>query len=387
MKFMHLSDLHLGRQLHRFSLQEEQDEILEHIRQLAAAEKPDAVLIAGDLYDRSIPPVYATQSLDRFLSGLIATGTTVCMISGNHDSAERVGFLSAPLQQSHLHVSPSYCGRIAPVTLQDADGLVDIWLLPFLRPAVVRPFFPEREIMTTNDAVACALQALPLDRSRRNVLLAHQFVTGASLIGSEDCCALAETADIHVGGTDLVDARLFADFDYVALGHLHHGQNVGSERIRYSGTPLKYSFSELHDEKSVTLVELHGDRSVTLQTVPLPEPRRLQELQGTFAELTGDAVAAASDRDAYTHVILTDDHPIPDVMNRLRQVYPNITHLDWNNTRTRHADHFEEAAQSEKQTPFGLFSEFFERTNGAAMTGEQARYMEDLIRSIWEVNA
>lgn len=386
-KFLHISDLHLGRQLHRFSLQEEQDEVLEHIRQIAVREQPDAVLIAGDVYDRSVPPVYATRSLDQFLSALLRSGTAVLMISGNHDSAERLSFLSGPLRESHLHIAPAYCGKVEPVTLRDADGPVDVWLLPFLRPAAVRPFFPTEEIVTTNDAVACALAHLPIDPARRNILVAHQFVAGASLVGSEDCCALTGTAEANVGGTDLVEARLFSAFDYVALGHLHQAQNVGSERIRYCGTPMKYAFSELRSEKSVTLVELAGDRNLHLRTLALPEPRRMQELRGTFHEITSDAALADADRDAYTHVILTDDLPIPDVMNRLRQYYPNITHLDWDNTRTRHVDDFSAAADMERHTPLSLFSEFFERTNGAAMTAEQSRYLEELIRSIWEGDA
>lgn len=386
MKFLHISDLHLGKQLHRFSLQEEQDEVLEHIRQIAAAERPDAVLIAGDVYDRSIPPVYATQSLDRFLGGLLQTGTTVCMISGNHDSAERLGFLSGPLRQSRLHISPAFRGHVERVTLQDECMTCDIWLLPYLRPASVRPFFPDEEITTTNDTVACALGKLPLEPGHRNVLVAHQFVAGASLIGSEECCGLSGTEDVRVGSSDLVEARLFGAFDYVALGHLHHPQNVGSPRVRYCGTPLKYSFSELHSEKSVTIAELSPDGTLDIRQIPLPEPRRLQELRGTFAGITQDAAAADTDRDAYTHVILTDDQPIPDVMNRLRQYYPNLTHLDWDNTRTRHVDDFAAAPEVER-TPMTLFSEFFERTNGAAMSPEQERYMEALIRSIWEEHA
>ena len=383
MKFLHISDPRLCRQLQRFSLQEEQDEVLEHIRQIVATQKPAAVLIAGDVYDRSIPPVYATQSLDRFLAGLLQTGTTVCMISGNHDSAERLGFLSGPLKQSRLHISPAFRGEVEKVTLRE-DGMVcDIWLLPYLRPASVRPFFPDDEIATTNDAVACVLGKLPLTPGNRNILVAHQFVAGASLIGSEDCCALSETEEVRVGGADLVEARLFGAFDYVALGHLHHPQNVGSPRIRYCGTPLKYSFSELHSDKSVTIVELSDDGKLDIRLVPLPEPRRLQELRGTFADITQDAHVAATDRDAATPVILTDDQPIPDVMNRLRQYYPNLTHLDWDNTRTRHVDDFSAAPEVER-TPMTLFSEFFERTNGAAMSPEQERYMEALIRSIWE---
>lgn len=383
MKLFHISDLHLGRQLHRFPLQEEQDAVLEYIRIAAEKEQPDAVLIAGDVYDRGIPPVYATLSLDRFLEGLTRLPLTTFVISGNHDSADRLGFLSGPLKESRLHISPAYRGHITPITLTDAAGPVDFWLLPFLRPASVRPFFTDEKIDSTNDAVACAIRHMDIDPARRNVLVAHQFVSGAQLIGSEDC-ALLGTDEISVGGTDLVDARVFDRFDYVALGHLHHAQNIGSSRIRYSGTPLKYSFSELHSDKSITVIELHGDRSLDVHTIDLPAPRGMQELRGTFAELTADEAVAATDRDAYTHVILTDELPIPNVMNRLRLYYPNITHLDWDNTRTRHIDDFSITADVKKHTPVSLFSEFFERTNGAAMSPEQQAYVDQLIRSIWE---
>lgn len=384
MKFLHISDLHLGRQLHRYDLLEEQRAVLAHIARMAAEEKPDAVLIAGDVYDRSIPPLWATRLLEDFLGELLRAELTVCMISGNHDSAERISFLSGPLKASGLHISPAYRGHVEHVTLHDEAGPVDVWLLPYLRPAAVRPYFPDAEISCTNDAVARVLSSLPMDRSRRNVLVAHQFVSGGSLIGSEDACSMIAAQDVTVGGADLVEARLFQDFDYVALGHLHHPQNVGSPRIRYSGTPLKYSFSELHSDKSVTVIDLTADHSLSLRCLPLPEPRRLQELRGTFAQITADEAIASCDRDAYTHVILTDDHAIPEVLSRLRQYFPNLTHLDWDNTRTRHEDNFASIADSRHRTPQELFAEFFERTNGAAMSEEQAAYMDDMIRSIWE---
>lgn len=382
MKLMILSDLHLGRQLHRYSLQDEQGEMLERIRLIAKEEQPQAILIAGDVYDRSIPPVYATQLLDTFLA-VLTKQTTVCVISGNHDSAERLSFLSGPLKESGLHISPVYRGRVAPITLTDDAGLVDIWLLPFVKVATVRPFFPEEAIETTNDAVACAIRHMALDPSRRNVLVAHQFVAGGTLSGSEETIELA-TADISVGGSDLVDARLFAPFDFVALGHLHRAQNVGSERIRYCGTPMAYDFSEVGAEKSVSIVELTGDRSVLLRTVPIPAPRNLAEIRGSFDEVVSSEAIRRADRDAYTHIILTDDVPIPDVMNRLRQVYPRITHLDWDNARTRQEDDFSVAADVKKHTPLSLFAEFFQRMGGVEMTAEQSRYVEQLIREIWE---
>lgn len=385
MRFLHLSDLHLGKMLHRYSLQEEQTEILERIRQIARAEKPDAVLIAGDVYDRGVPPVYAMQQLDAFLNGLLDAVPAVCMISGNHDSAERVGFLSGALKKSGLHVSPAYRGVVEPVTLTDADGPVDIWMLPFVKAATVRACFPDEEIADTNAAVACAIRHMPIDPSRRNVLIAHQFVCGASASGSEE--SLEFTRDIVVGGSDLVEARHFAPFDYTALGHLHQAQNVGSPRIRYCGTPLAYAYAEMRSEKSVTLVELSGDRAVQIRTIPLPAPRNLQEVYGTFEEVTAEAYLRARDRDAYTHVILTDEQPIPDVMARLRQAYPRITHLDWDNSRTRSQEDFSIPADQGRHTPMSLFEEFFQRMGGGSLSQEQEAYMEQAIRSIWEDQA
>lgn len=385
MKFLHLSDLHLGRQLHRYSLEEEQAEMLARIYRIAEAEQPDAVLIAGDVYDRSIPPVYATQLLDIFL-GKLSRITTVCLISGNHDSAERLSFLSMPLAESGLHISPVYRGQIKPVTLHDQYGPLDIWLLPFIKPATVRPYFPEDPIESTHDAVACALRHMDMDISRRNVLLAHQFVAGSQISGSEETIGYA-AADVSVGGSDMVDARIFAPFDYVALGHIHRAQNVGSEHIRYCGTPMAYDFSEVGMEKSVTVAELNEKGSLTLRTIPIPAPRELVEIRGPFEDITGTSAIHHADKGAFTHVILTDDTPIPDVMNRLRQVYPRITHLDWDNARTRAHDALSPATDATKHTPSSLFHEFFQRMNGTDMTDEQTRYVDSLIREIWEGQA
>lgn len=382
MKFLHLSDLHLGRMLHRYSLQEEQTELLERLLAIVLTESPDAVLIAGDVYDRSIPPVYATQQLDGFLAALCRL-SKVFVISGNHDSAERLSFLAGPLAESGLHISPVYRGQAAPITLTDESGPVDVWLLPFVKAATVRPFFPEETITSTNDAVACAVRHMPIDPTRRNVLVAHQFVAGSLLSGSEETLAYAAT-DISVGGSDMVEARVFTSFDYVALGHIHRAQNVGSDRIHYCGTPMAYDFSEAGHAKSASIVTLDGDRTLTIRTVDITPPRQLAEIRGSFADVTSEDAIRRADKDAYTHVILTDDAPIPDVMNQLRQIYPRLTHLDWDNARTRHTDDFTVAADVQRHTPASLFAEFFQRMGGSEMTDEQTDYLEGLIREIWE---
>ena len=383
MKLMHLSDLHLGRQLHRYSLQEEQAELLTRIQQIAQAEKPHAILIAGDVYDRSIPPVYATQLLDGFLAALSSIAI-VCVISGNHDSAERLSFLSGPLKHSGLHISPVYRGVVQPVTLQDEYGDVDVWLLPFLKAATVRPFFPDEQLITTHDAVACAIRHMAIHSEKRNVLVAHQFVSGGHPGGSEEALA---TSDVSVGGSDMVDASVFAPFDYVALGHIHRAQTLRNKRIRYCGTPMAYDFSEVGQEKTITIVELDDQRNLNIRTIPLPAPRNLIEIRGQFADITSESTLRQADRDAYIHITLTDDSPIPDVMNRLRQAYPRITHLDWDNARTRHVSDFSTATDATKHTPQSLFADFFTRMTGAKMTQEQTDYIAALIHEIWEDKA
>lgn len=378
MKFLHLSDLHIGRMLHRYSLQEEQSRMLDSLLAIAADEKPDAVLIAGDVYDRSIPPVYATQLLDGFL-GALSKIAPVFVISGNHDQAERLAFLSGPLKESGIHLSPAYRGEVEPVTLRDAYGEVDIWLLPFVKAATVRPYFPDEEIATTHDAVKCAIRQMNIDPTRRNILMAHQFVAGGVAGSSEETVF---TADISVGGSDMVGAEVFAAFDYVALGHIHRAQNVGG-RIRYCGTPMAYDFSEANQEKSVTVVELDGDRSLTLRTVPVPAPRKLVEVRGSFAEITGEDAIRRADKDAYTRVILTDDEIIPDVMNRLRQVYPLLTHLDWDNARMHQQSETSLPTDAKKHTPGSLFEEFFQRMGGTELSAEQQEYLDRVIGEIW----
>lgn len=379
MKFLHLSDLHIGRMLHRYSLQEEQSRMLESLLAIASDEKPDAVLIAGDVYDRSIPPVYATQLLDSFL-GRLSKIAPVCMISGNHDQAERLAFLSGPLQACGIYLSPAYRGEVKPVTLCDQDGEVDIWLLPFVKAATVRPYFPAEEIATTHDAVACAIRQMQIDPARRNVLVAHQFVAGSTVSGSEETLA---TADVSVGGSDMVGAALFAAFDYVALGHIHRAQNVGGERIRYCGTPMAYDFSEARQSKSVTVAELDGCRRLHIRTIPIPAPRNLAEVRGAFADVTSEEAIRCADKDAYTRVILTDDAMIPDVMNRLRQVYPLLAHLDWDNARMRQAEEAAGPTEVKKHTPASLFEAFYQRMSGTELSAEQKEYLNSVIGDIW----
>ncbi len=378
MKLIHLSDLHLGKRLNEFSLLEDQKAILREILRIVDDEAPDAVIMAGDLYDKSVPSAEAVVLLDRFLSALAARETRVLLISGNHDSPERLAFASALLAHSGVHVAPVFNGQIRPVTLTDAYGEVHFFLLPFLKPAMVRPFFPEEEITDYTSAYRAVIGSMQLDTAARNVLVAHAFVTGAER---------SESEEISVGGADNVDVSVFADFDYVALGHIHGPQNIGSERVRYCGTPLKYSFSEAKQLKSVTVAELGRKGTLILRTVPLTPRRDLKELRGTWLELTSKTFYDNLNRDDYMHLTLTDEEDIPDAVSRLRVIYPNLMKLDYDNRRTRSLGLLDAKADTQQKTPLQLFAELYEKQNGSSLTDEQTSFCQDMIERIWEEQA
>ena len=375
MKLVHLSDLHLGKRVNEYSMLEDQAFILKRILGIIETEKPDAVILAGDIYDKSIPSAEAVQLFDDFLYQLAQLRLEVFVISGNHDSPERIAFGSRLMDASGIHMSPVYNGSVAPVTLTDAFGPVNIYMLPFLKPATVRRFFGE-EISSYTDAIKAAIDAMHIDPSARNVLVTHQFVTGASR---------SESEEVSVGGADNVDADVFGAFDYVALGHIHSPQNCGSERIRYCGTPLKYSFSEAKDRKSVTIVELRKKGTLSLRTVDLIPKRDLVELKGTYAELTlRSFYETTSWQEDYTHITLTDEEDVPDAIGKLRTIYRHLMKLDYDNRRTRASSSIEGAEAVESKSPLELFADFYELQNNQPMSSEQAAYMEDLIETIWE---
>ena len=377
MKLIHLSDLHLGKRVNDFPMLEDQAYILDRVLEIAGEEQPDAVLIAGDVYDKTVPSAEAVALLDDFLVKLADRSLPVLLISGNHDSPERLAFANRLMEGRGVYIAPVYHGEVSPVTLEDDRGPVDFWLLPFLKPAHIRRFFPEEGVESFTDAMACAIRHMPLDPARRNVLVTHQFVTGA---------ARCESEEVSVGGADNVDASVFAPFDYVALGHLHGPQNVGGERIRYCGTPLKYSFSEAGHQKSVTIVELGEKGSLEVRTVPLLPQRDMVELRGSFAQLKSPEFYGQVDRDAYVRVILTDENDIYDAMGQLRPVYPNLMALDYDNLRTRSGAVVLEEADV-KRDPLELFADFYQQQNHQPMSEEQRRYLTELLETIQEERA
>lgn len=375
MKLIHLSDLHLGKRVNEFSMLEDQRYILGEILKAVDREQPQGVIIAGDVYDKSVPPTEAVALLDDFLAALAGRSVPVFLISGNHDSPERIAFGGRLMARSGVHLAPVYHGTVTPITLTDVHGPVNLYLLPFLKPTHVRRFFPEREISTYTDALATAIEAMGVDPAVRNVLVTHQFVTGAARCDSEE---------ISVGGSDNVDVSVFDPFDYVALGHIHGPQQVGREGVRYCGTPLKYSFSEVGQRKSATFVELGAKGKVHITTAPLTPRHDLRGLRGSYMELTDRSRYEGTTVHDYLHITLTDEQDVPDALARLRVIYPNLMQLDYDNHRTRQQQEICAPERTESISPLEHLAAFYQLQNNQPLTAEQTAFCQALIEEIWK---
>lgn len=369
MKVIHLADLHLGKRVNGFSMIEDQKYILKKIVGIIDDEKPNAILIAGDVYDRSIPSEEAVELLDGFLVDLAKRKLDVYIISGNHDSAERVAFGGRLMDASGIHMAPVYSGMIEPLPLSDEYGRVDFWLIPFLKPPHVRRFYPDETTESYTEAMETVIRHLNIDTNNRNIALVHQFITGASRCDSEEQ---------SVGGLDDISAEVFAPFDYVALGHLHGPQYISREAVRYSGSPLKYSFSEIDQKKSVTVVELHEKGTATIREVPLTAMRDLKHLVGAFDEI----MTEAPDTENYYSITLTDEEDVPNAMARLRTRYPNLMTMNYDNTRTRIDAQILASDDVQSKSPLTLFSELYEMQNNQPMNEEQIAFISGLINEI-----
>ena len=377
MKLFHLSDLHIGKRVNEFSMIEDQKYILKRILDLAEEEKPDGIILAGDIYDKQIPSAEAVQVFDEFITRLAGRAIPVFIISGNHDSAERLAFGGRLLNSRGIYLSPVYDGSVTKIPLKDQYGTVWIHLLPFIRPSTVRHVFENEADLVTDvqTAAETVIRHMEIDLKDRNILVAHQFVTGASRCESED---------VQVGGLDNIDAAVFTPFDYTALGHIHSPQNVGIDRVRYCGTPLKYSFSEVDQEKSITVVELEKKGTVRTSLLPLKPLRDMRKLRGTYLELTDRSFYRDMNREDYIQVTLTDEDDVPDGLQKLRVIYPNIMQLLYDNQRTKTTQEVDAAQAVEKKTEMELFYEFYELQNNQPMTQQQKDFAEQLIREIKE---
>ena len=368
MRFLHLSDLHLGRRLQDVSLLEDQQYILQQILDLVGDRMPDAVLIAGDVYDKAVPSAEAVRLLDWFLTELAKRDIPVLMVSGNHDSAERLSFGAQLLSNSKVFVSSVFEGPEAPLTLYDEVGEVLVYMLPFIKPVHVRRVFPEAEAADYTEAVRAVIDAWNPDPAKRNVLIAHQFVSGG---------LRSESEAISIGGLDDVSGEILDVFDYVALGHLHRAQSVGRETIRYCGTPLAYSFSEGDRVKTVTWVEMEEKGTVRIEQTELVPLRAVETVKGSFEQIL------RGESEKYLRIILTDDQDIPNALTRLRYRYPNLLRLEYDNMRTRMLDQMETIAE-ETVSPIRLLEDFYEFRNGRAMDEEQRKLSLAWMEEIWE---
>lgn len=375
MKLLHLADLHIGKRVNEFSMIEDQRYILTKILNIIDEEKPDAILIAGDVYDKSVPSSEAVEVLDKFINDIASRKIETFIISGNHDGAERLAFASKLIDTTGIHISPAYNGKVDAKTLKDEYGSVNFYMLPFIKPINVKQIFKLEENISYSEAVKIAIEKMNIDKSQRNVLLSHQFVTGASVCDSED---------LSVGGTDGVSASVYEDFDYVALGHIHGPQRVSRDTIRYSGTPLKYSFSEVNHKKSVTIVNIEEKGNVTVSTIPLNAKRDLVELKGKYDELMDKSFYDKKNLDDYYHITLTDENDVVDAIFKLGKIYKNIMKLDYDNARTQSIGKLTAVNDVEHKQPIELIDDFYKKQNGLDMDENQLSYINSIIEKIWE---
>ena len=377
MRFLHLADLHRGPRVTEFSLIEDQKFIFDKILNIIDEKKIEAVLIAGDVYDKPVPSAEAVTVLNSFLNSLAKRNLKVFVISGNHDSQERIGFGAELISQSGVYMSKPFSRNVETHKIKDEYGEINIYMLPFIKPAMVKHVYEEADIDSYDSAMAYVMEQTKVDEGERNLLIAHQFVRGADRCDSEE---------VSVGGIDEVSVENFKRFDYVALGHLHSPQHIKSEFVRYSGTPLKYSFSEAKHQKTALIVNMKEKGNITLEKVPLIPKHDMIEIKGKYQEIMSKDFYKDIDRMDYAHVTLTDEQDVLHAMELLRTVYPNIMKLDYDNTRTRSNNEIKGGKNVEKKQPLDLFKEFYELQNNQPMSREQADFMDKLIKDVWEVN-
>ena len=378
MKFAHISDLHLGKRIHQFSMIEDQKYILEKIVEIVKEEKVDGILLAGDIYDKIYPSAEAVALFDSFLVHLAKEEIRIFVISGNHDSPERIAFLGELTKKAGVHLSQVYNGKIDAIDMEDEFGKVHIYLLPFIKPVHVRHFFPEEKILNYTEAMEVVIRNMNLNTEDRNILVAHQFVTGAGRSDSEE---------ISVGGLDNVEVDVFGDFDYVALGHIHRPQNMGSQKVRYSGTPLKYSFSEWQDEKSITIIQLGEKDDLDIKVIPLIPRQDMVKIRGTFLEVMNPVNFPKLEVNSYLHITLLDEMDIPDAFNRLTSVYPNLMQMEYDNLRTRERRNLQVRKEVARISPLDIFAGLYETMNNQPMSEVQREYLMGKIDKIWKGDA
>ena len=376
MKLMHIGDLHLGKSLGDFDLTEDQEYLLNQLLEIVDKRSVDAVLIAGDVYDKAIPSEAATRMLDYFLSSLAKRNVYTYMISGNHDSDERLNYGSNLFESNHIFISTKYDGTLYKQTLKKGEEEADIYLLPFVKASQVRHYLPEAKIESYDDAVRAVIDNEEIDDSKCNILVAHQFVMGKSedpeLGGSESLGTLS------VGLVEKIGYDCFDDFDYVALGHIHSPQQVGRKEVRYSGSPLKYSLSEVNNEKSVSLITIDAEKKVDVELVPIRPKRDLRHIKGKLRDLLAESNVTAPDD--FIYATLTDEEIINDAMGIFQQTYPHTVKIDYDNSHTREIEQVDISKIAENRSFEDLISDFYRQIYSCEITEEEMDIMRSVAR-------
>lgn len=389
MKFIHTADWHIGKTVNEFSMLEDQKYILEKFIDYIKKEKPEALVIAGDLYDRSVPPANAVAFLNEFFSRVIIDlKTPIIAISGNHDSGERLSFASQILEKQGLYIVGELKKEIKPVTIKDTD----FYLIPYCDPAVVRAIYGDDTLRTHEEAMQKIIDGInnSRDKSRKAVIVAHGYITNISFdkemkredILKEIDLEISESErPLSMGGTDIISGKIFDGFDYVALGHLHGQQNVGSERIRYSGSPLKYSLSEENHNKSFTVVELL-DEDINIEKIPLTPWRDMRNIKGELKTLISKEYYSLKNTDDYVYALLEDEGELHDPIATLRAIYPNIMGLKRENKKSLEYQVMELNKAQREKSKLELFSDFYENVTQMVLTDARKKIVSDIIESV-----
>lgn len=370
MRFLHLADLHIGKRVNGFSMIEDQKFVFEQVYNVIENEKIDGIIMAGDIYDKPVPSAEAVKLFDEMLTRLVSINLPIFVISGNHDSAERIGFGSDILSAAKVYMSRVYNGNLQKIELEDDYGKINVYLLPFIKPATVKNIYKEAEIKDYDDALECVLSQEKIDETKRNVIVSHQFVTGAMR---------SESEEVSVGGLDNVSVENYEAFDYVALGHIHRAQQMGRESARYAGTLLKYSFSEEKHNKSMTIVDLKEKGNIEIKEIPVKPLHDLKTIKGKFSKITSEEFYKELKKEDYYRAVLTDEDDILNAIGKLKSIYPNLMSMEYDNTRTRSYSVVDNVETGEAKSPLDYFEEFFEKQNGRKMSEKQRDYLLEIL--------
>lgn len=381
MKLMHISDLHIGKRVNEFSMLEDQEYILNEIIKIAKDENISGIIIAGDVYDKTVPPIEAVDLADEFLTKLVEENISIYMISGNHNSPERLNFGSRIMEKNNLFICGEYDGDLRKIVIEDEYGKLNIYFLPYIKPSIVNNKLG-LETKTYDKSVKEALKVIDIDVKSRNILIAHQFVTFGSTVPE-----LSDSETKSLGGIDNVDASVFDKFDYVALGHIHKPQKIGREVIRYSGSPLKYSFSECNHKKSVCIVDFKEKNNCEIKLVPLIPKRDMKQLKTSMEDLKSGNILSSIPSDTYMHITLTDDEEVIDAISKVREIFKNVMVLDFDNKRNGEnlSDTTITSEDLKQKTPKELFVDFFSSQNNVELTESQDEIISNIVNEVLEV--